>query len=105
MPKVKVVLNEGAVRSQLLKSSAILGQCMGVARKMAADAGPGYAVDYYSASTRNVAVVYPITAAASLDNLKTNPALKDHGGKTVKAHYRHLANGKTVLVREHVRGG
>ena len=105
MPKVKVVLNEGAVRSQLLKSSAILGQCMGIARKMAADAGPGYAVDCYSASTRNVAVVYPRTSAASLDNLKNNPTMKEHGGKTVKAHYRHLANGKTIYFREHVRGG
>lgn len=76
MPKVKVVLNEGAVRSQLLKSSAILGQCMGIARKMAADAGPGYAVRSFSASTRNVAVVYPETATAKVNNLVTNKLVR-----------------------------
>lgn len=78
MPKIKVKLNGSVVRSMLLKGAGA-GVCMGIAQAMAEKAGPGYAVRQVNLGTRNIAVVYPSSAAARRDNYHNNTLEKVRG--------------------------
>lgn len=77
--KVEIELNREAVRSQLLKSSAMMSICQSQAQNIAARCGSGYAVSAYSGTNRVNAMVYPETAEASKDNYRHNTILKAMG--------------------------
>lgn len=81
MPTVRVKLNSGAVRSQLLKGGGASGLCMSIANQMANNAGPGYAVRVVNYPERIGAIVYPKSAAARADNFANNTLEKARGTK------------------------
>ena len=81
MPKVKVVLRKGEIRSQLLTGGGAPGLCLSIANQMANKAGPGYAARVVSYPERTGAIVFPKTAAAKSDNYTSNTLEKMRGGK------------------------
>ena len=78
MAQVRVKLNRGEVRSQLLRGGGAPGMCMGIAQSMAKQCGEGYAVRTVS-TNRIGAVVYSATAAARADNFANNTIEKARG--------------------------
>ena len=80
MRKVKVKLDEGAVRSQLLKGAGA-GVCLGIANQMANKAGTGFAARVVDYPERTGAIVFPKTAAARRAYYRDNALEKARGGK------------------------
>lgn len=72
MSKVLVKLNSAEVRTQLLKSGAVVGMCKGIASEMASRAGNGYAVREVNYPERTGAIVYPATPEARRNNYLSN---------------------------------
>lgn len=75
---VKVKLNVGAVREQLLQGAGA-GACAEIAREIAGRCGQGYETDVYTGKNRANASVYAATAAADADNAANNTLLKAMG--------------------------
>lgn len=80
MPKVRVKLNEGAVRAQLLKGAGA-GVCMSIANQMANKAGSGFAARVVNYPERTGAIVFPKTAAARRSLYRDNALEKARGGQ------------------------
>ena len=74
--KVRIELNEAAIRQQLLKSSATEQMCKEHAEQIANRCGEGYETETYMEPTRVVAKVYADSFPARRDNLKNNTILK-----------------------------
>lgn len=81
MPRVRVKLNKGEVRAQLLTGGGAPGLCLSIANQMANKAGPGYAARAVAYPERTGAIVYPKTAAARANNYASNTLEKMRGGK------------------------
>lgn len=81
MSKIRVKLNQGNIRSQLLKGGGAPGLCVGIANSMANKAGLGYAVRVVNYPERTGAIVYPKTEAAKANNYSSNTLEKARGGK------------------------
>ncbi len=81
MSKIRVKLNNAAVREQLLKNGAVAGMCKGIASQMAERAGPGYEVREVNYPERTGAIVYPASPAARKDNYRNNTLEKVRGQK------------------------
>ena len=81
MVRVKVKLNQGAVRQQLLKGGGAPALCRSIANQMANKAGPGYSVRVVNYPERTGAIVFPETAAARADNYANNTLEKMRGAK------------------------
>lgn len=81
MPRVKIKLNKGEVRSQLLTGGGAPGLCLSIANQMANKAGPGYAARVVNYPERTGAICYPKTAAARSNNYSANTLEKMRGGK------------------------
>jgi hypothetical protein len=74
--KVRIVLHQGVVRSELLNGAGIASVCQGVAQGMAAQSGEGYIVERRQLSTRTGFLVKPATEAAAYDNEQNNTLAK-----------------------------
>ncbi len=74
--KVRIELNQAAIRQQLLKSPATEAMCKKYAEEIAARCGDGYETKTYKTPTRMAAKVYADTFQARTDNLKNNTILK-----------------------------
>ena len=73
---VRIVLHQGVVRSELLKSAAIAGAVSAAAQAMASSLGPGYVVEQRQLSTRVGSLVRPETEEAINDNSQNNTLAK-----------------------------
>ena len=80
MAKIRVKLNQSAVRSQLLKGGGAPGLCQSIANQMANKSGPGYAVRVVNYPERTGAIVFPETFAARANNYANNTLEKARGG-------------------------
>lgn len=74
--KVKIELNQSAIRQQLLKSTEIQSICRELAEQIAGRCGEGYETETYMQQTRTVSKVYADSFRARNDNLKNNTILK-----------------------------
>ena len=74
--KVRIVLHQGVVRSELLNGAGIAGACQSVAQGMAARSGEGYIVERRKLSTRTGFLVKPATEGAAYDNEQNNTLAK-----------------------------
>ena len=73
--KVKVVLNRSGVRS-LLKSQAMMNECVKHARNVLEMCGDGYSMDTMVGKNRVNAMVYADSHEAIKDNSENNTLLK-----------------------------
>ena len=74
--RVRIVLHQGVVRSELLNGAGITGECQSIAQGMAAQSGEGYIVERRQLSTRTGFLVKPATEAAAYDNEQNNTLAK-----------------------------
>lgn len=81
MSKVRVVLNRGNVKSQLLTGGGAPGMCLALAQSYAKSAGPGYEARSKRLQNRIGAIYYPATPQAISDNYAHNTLEKSRGGK------------------------
>lgn len=81
MAKIRVKLNKGEIRNQLLKGGGAPGLCLSIANQMADKSGSGYAVRVVNYPERTGAIVYPKDAAARADNYANNTLEKMRGQK------------------------
>ncbi len=74
--KVRIELNEAAIRQQLLKSPATEAMCKKYAEEIAGRCGEGYETKTYKTPSRMAAKVYADSFPARIDNVKNNTLLK-----------------------------
>ena len=79
MGNVKIVLNRDGVR-ELLKSQALMDECVKYANRAVAQLGDGYEVTTVVGRNRVNAEVAAVTYEAKVENTKTNSILKAIGG-------------------------
>lgn len=75
MSKTKVVLNHAGFRA-LLTSPEITAEVAATADRIAQTAGDGYEADTQVGEGRAVALIYPATYEAAMDNRENNTLLK-----------------------------